>query len=134
MNGINRRGQKVRCIAGFYIETCNGDVLPPACPLTPQVGETYTVDGFLLTGIVVDRGTVTKHGPGIVLREINSPTCDCCSNLMGWPIVAFRPLDERKTDISTLVEAGNRTDLLTPDDKLAEFMRPFEAKPTKVEQ
>lgn len=125
MNPINRVGQKVECIAGFTIETCDGDVFGPGAKPnhTPQVGQTYTVDGFLATGHVIDLGILTRHGPGIVLREIAAPTCDCCSKKMGWPIIAFRPLLDRETDISALVEAGKRTDLLTRADDELEIIR-----------
>src|SRR5882672_1074296 len=104
MNGINRRGQKVECIAIFEVVTHLDTPM-----VIPDVGVEYTVSDFLLSGKVVSE-TPGEHlgdaAPGIALIEIPIPRCICCGQTMGWPIMGFRPLvaDESKTDISALVD------------------------------
>lgn len=88
MNPINRIGQKVRCVGDERVW------LTMVCPSLkdyPRKGEVYTVTGF-----------ESYHGlAGIHLREVAPLECDC-KRISGvpWLISAFRPLDERQTDIS----------------------------------
>lgn len=90
MNPINRIGQKVCCVGDervWFAFVC------PSLKVYPKKGEVYTVAGF-----------ETYAGlPGIHLREIGGIEC-ACNGLSGvpWLISAFRPLDERRTDISEL--------------------------------
>lgn len=105
MTGINRRGQKVRCEYGIAVFT--DDMLPVKADV-PKRGETYTVEDFKPTGRLLNG---EEHGPGITLVEVSTAICGCCDQPMGWPIRAFRPIveDERKTDISALVELTTKT-------------------------
>jgi hypothetical protein len=74
----------------------------------PQLDEVYTVADFIdnaglmreIEGIDLD---VTM---GLELMEIPCPKGRV--RKVGWPIICFRPVDERKTDISTLVPAPVR--------------------------
>lgn len=103
MNPINRRGQKVVCVIAFEYEICGS---------TPEVsslslGEVYTVDDFLdLSHALVE----ARLWPGITLVEYPGLRIKLASTgvwePMGWPLVAFRPVDERETDISDLVRLG----------------------------
>jgi len=70
-------GQKVECIYKFRRQTYNG-VAPP------KVGQIYTV-------VDVTQGATQ---PGLVLAEIYH------HNPLGWAARRFRPIIERKTDIS----------------------------------
>jgi hypothetical protein len=90
MNPINRIGQKVRCVGDervWLLFVC------PTLKVFPRNGVTYTVAGF------------EEHQglPCIHLREIAGLEC-ACKSLSGvpWLIAAFRPLDERETDIGEL--------------------------------
>ncbi len=102
MNGINRRGQKVICVASFSIHGLFGEVVPHQ---TPQPDHVYTVADFIdCIGASVEGqygrmpGIDLVEVPVIILRGTNKPS--------GWPLVGFRPADERKTDISDLVKAA----------------------------
>jgi len=110
MNGINRRGQKVVCIMTLVIEDCAGNL--PDLTL-PEEGEVYTVADFRDSGMVYEHQSIDGEGlPGIDLVEISSIRGTDFETkepvVLGWPIVAFEPLDERATDIKIF------TDLLEP--------------------
>jgi hypothetical protein len=66
----------------------------------PKRGEVYTVTGFADT---------VAGLPGSHLREVADLKCAChgISNVP-WLISAFRPLDERKTDIGALTSILDR--------------------------
>jgi hypothetical protein len=108
MNGINRRSQKVICIAEFdLIDAASGRLYSGP---TPQINEVYTVDAFVDSGPLVDTDGILTDGshdaPGITLVELKSPKTKSKyggRRPLGWPIVGFRPLLERGTDISALV-------------------------------
>ena len=90
MSDINRIDQKVICIQPkiFFWVMCLG----VDCPIEGQV---YSVAGFA--------DALTE--PGIHLREIAGFTCACRDITNGaWPMRAFRPVDQRKTDISDLAK------------------------------
>lgn len=91
MNPINRIGQKVVCTGDERIWLF---FICPTLKDYPKRGEVYTVAGF---------ETTYAGLPGIHLREVADLEC-ACSGITGapWLITAFRPLDERKTDISEL--------------------------------
>lgn len=97
MNPINRVGQKVRCVGDervWLIFVC------PSLKQYPKQGEVYTVSGF-----------ETYAGlPAIHLREIGDLEC-ACLRVSGapWLLSAFKPLDERKTDIGELQSLLNPT-------------------------
>jgi hypothetical protein len=96
MNAINRIGQKVICVGPEMIwrSVC------PTLEVLPVRGQVYTVTGFEeVDGL-----------PAIHLREIEGFSCECggFSNAP-WLISAFRPVDERKTDISAFTELLNTT-------------------------
>jgi len=102
MNGINRRGQKVVCVAEIELVLLSGRTYPGPMP---QVDETYTVVDFAHSGCVRGIGIEAEAlAPGIVLREIPSPRSTADHRLFGFPIIAFRPLDERETDIGDLLK------------------------------
>ncbi len=94
MNGINRRGQRVECIC-----TVTGHVggVEGTFPGWPKAGQFYIVDDFIHSK--TERGRtpgITLLGVKVIRRvEDYSP--------VGWPIECFRPVNERKTDISALV-------------------------------
>lgn len=113
MNPINRRGQKVRCIADFELELANGELYRGP---VPKCGETYTVQDFVdNSGIAVaDDGDTEDIGPAIVLFEIGSPFLRVSRRVIGWPICVFRPVDERETDISALIGLGR--EVRQPED------------------
>ena len=98
MNPINRIGQKVICVGDervWFVYVC------PTIVDFPKRGEVYTVAGFANVG--------DSTLPGIHLREV--PPLECaCKSIVGaaWLLSAFRPVDERKTDISEF------NSLLTP--------------------
>ena len=97
MNAIIRIGQKVICVVPDRFWT---QQVCPSLKVIPRHGEVYTVTGF-----------EDLHGvPCIHLREIAGLSCECggISNAP-WLIQAFRPVDERKTDISVLTEILNKT-------------------------
>jgi hypothetical protein len=88
MNAINRIGQKVVCVAENAIWSYVCETLR----VHPMKGSVYTVTGF---------ATIISDIPGIHLRELGGFTCSCSgADNQAWPISAFRPLDQRKTDIS----------------------------------
>lgn len=90
MNAINRVGQKVKCIGDERIWLL---LVCPTLKVFPRLGETYTVAGF----------EHYQAFPAIHLREIAGLSC-ACLRISGvpWLISAFKPLDERETDISEL--------------------------------
>jgi hypothetical protein len=102
MSGINRRGQKVACIAHMNVWIGRtAATLAPYEGTVPKVDEVYTVDGFIESGFLLGSptpGTV----PGIALVEIVCPLTDPGMKPMGWPMAGFAPVDERETDISEL--------------------------------
>lgn len=110
MNGINRRDQKVVCVMQIDVEDGKGHIFPGPYP---EVDKVYTVEDFVDSGMV--RETGEDMVPGITLRELASirgrRVGDGERRVMGWPIIAFRPLDERKTDIGDLVRAGQKVGL-----------------------
>ena len=91
MLGIDRAGMKVECI-----EDCDAwAAFCCAVSRWPRVGGVYVVSAFGdIEGI-----------PGIYLHELSSITCQChgLSNAP-WPLEIFRPLDQRRTDISALTK------------------------------
>lgn len=77
MSGINRVGQKVRCIEpNFKYLWC-----PNISPL-PKMNGIYTVGGF----------EDYANWPGIHLNEFTNTNCDCIGKRMSWPIKCFVPL------------------------------------------
>jgi hypothetical protein len=97
MNPINRIGQKVICVVPDRFWT---QQVCPSLKVTPRKGEVYTVTGFEdLNGV-----------PCIHLREIAGLSCECGGiNNAPWLIAAFRPVNERKTDISVFTEIMHKT-------------------------
>jgi hypothetical protein len=88
MNAINRIGQKVICVA----ENAIWQYLCETIRTHPIKGSIYTVTGF---------APIMGDVPGIHLRELDGFSCTCSGVAnAAWPISAFRPLDQRKTDIS----------------------------------
>ena len=102
MNAINRIGQKVICVIRMVAQYEDGVCSSEG---VPQVNCAYTVSGFVSAPTQLAPGIV-MHSPGITLTEVDSPECSCCGARMGWPIQAFRPVNERKTDIGDLVRLG----------------------------
>jgi hypothetical protein len=97
MNPINRVGQKVVCITPpmvwFYI--C------PSVRIYPRLSDVYTVAAF---------ETLDTDVPGIRLRELEGFTCECGGfKDAPWPITGFKPVDERKTDISVFTQILDKT-------------------------
>lgn len=80
--GINRVGQRVRCIMPVAYTTDSGQRLWPGV----VVGTEYTVDSFL------ECQMTEPHSPGLELKEIATPTCACCGRVLSFPIFAFRPV------------------------------------------
>lgn len=91
-----RVGQKVVCIVSEWVVVERA--VPQLCfPPLPTRGNIYTVSGF---------APPIKHEPNecwIFLREL--------PNHISWAARAFRPIVERKTDISIF------TRMLTPNSK-----------------
>ena len=99
MNGINRRGQKVVCVAEVTVIVGDISALRKYDGPAPRREAVYTVDGFIESVLLAGPfGTV----PGIALMEIPCVLKPPGMQPMGWPIAAFRPLDQRETDISEL--------------------------------
>jgi hypothetical protein len=88
MNGINRQGQRIRCIQSVSWGTSTGVRGSPG----PHEGGEYTVESFIP---VVINGA---EYPACTLKEIVTPTCSCCEAVLGWPLACFRPIvdDEAK--------------------------------------
>lgn len=94
---INRVGQKVACV--WPAETWRAGC--PAIRQYPVYIEVYTVAAFA--------ETAGRPLPGIHLVELPGFQCACKRIApSAWPLSAFRPADERQTDISAL------EDLLKP--------------------
>jgi hypothetical protein len=92
---INRIGQKVACTWPAFAWKL-GCLSIARYPVENQA---YTVAAF----------ADTFGKPGIHLSEVPGFECACKGiGLSAWPLAAFRPVDERETDISAL------KDLLTP--------------------
>ena len=94
---INRIGQKVVCVwpAHAFKAACY------AIQQFPVEKEAYTVSAFA--------DTAGHPLPGIHLAELPGFACACKRVASSsWPLIAFRPADERQTDISAL------KDLLKP--------------------
>lgn len=109
MNGINRRSQKIVCVIEMDFLDPGGRLWPG---IYPKLDEVYTVADFIdNTGLMRGAGIeadlcdidVTM---GLELMEIPCPTGP--TRKLGWPIICFRPADERETDISTLMPAPVR--------------------------
>lgn len=103
MNAINRREQKVVCVATINVWIGNTvETLQLYDGPTPEPERVYTVDGFIESGFILD---APRSGslPGIALVEIPCSLTSATMEPLGWPIAAFRPLDERATDISALL-------------------------------
>jgi hypothetical protein len=124
MNPINRVGQKVRCVGDERVW------LFMVCPVLksyPKRGEIYTVAGF---------GDVAGTGrPGIHLREIADLECACKQTSgVPWLLSAFRPLDERKTDIGEFQALLKKTETVHAElskdvrDYIARLVADFERK------
>lgn len=111
MHGINRRGQKIVCIASV-------EVICAICGLArvPEENGVYTVRDF---GEFDTRGLggMTKTEvciPGVFLDEVpDIASCPCVAPEMAvpmkplpWPLVLFKPVFEGKTDISEIVRNG----------------------------
>jgi hypothetical protein len=96
MNAINRVSQKVVCIRdlrGMAMRACHN------ITWGPEENKVYTVAGF----------EDWDGTPCIHLIEVPGLRCECATIVdKPWPISCFRPVDERKTDISQFRE------LLTP--------------------
>jgi hypothetical protein len=98
MNAINRIGQRVVCISGWNVGCSQ-------ITRVPEINKEYTVDGF----------GDTEHGtPGLYLREI-TVHCKCRNKILTWDIAGFRPVDERKTDISQFTELLDATPVKVPE-------------------
>lgn len=102
MNGIDRRSQRVICVCKLTVCLEDGGTLSND-PRVPQKWAVYTVDDFVPAIFVP--GFIGPQ-PGITLREVQTPVCCVTEAPSGWPIIAFRPVDERKTGIGELVRAG----------------------------
>lgn len=88
MNGIDRIGQKVVCVVPVEFWLLGICISMPAFP---RQDRTYTVAGF----------EDSSGHPGIHLQEIAGIDCPCRKlTNTAWPLSAFRPVNERKTDIS----------------------------------
>lgn len=109
MNAINRLGQKVVCIAEIDVVTQSGARYPGPVPVLDEV---YTVTGFGPTGMKAPPD-LPDADIGIILAEIPTirgrSSCDRTWRNLTWPLVIFRPVDERKTDISDLVRVAKET-------------------------
>lgn len=114
MNPINRVGQKVVCVTEFEIYDYLGNLF---CGPSPRIDGVYTVAGFLNNeGAAASLDLLDDIGPGIELREVPSVRGKGGTRSLGWPIIGFRPLLDRETDISALVEAGKSAHLLDMDE------------------
>lgn len=103
MNPINRRGQKVVCVVDFEFEMGDGSV--PKVQL-PNIDEVCTVADFVDLSFALED---PANWPGITLVEhpVRIKRKDTGTWApMGFPIIAFRPVDERQTDISELLPLG----------------------------
>lgn len=85
-------GQRVVCI--------NSDPRPGGKPTHLHRGRTYTVASIILE---------CWDGPGITLAELAIPY----RGKLGWLAERFRPLQERKTNISVFTEILNKQPSLT---------------------
>lgn len=90
--GINRRGQRIRCVLTMTMISDNGGASHPG----PIAGTEYTVDSF------APFKAAQGEYPGLTLIEIESAKCACCGDLLAWPCFAFRPIVAGGTDISAL--------------------------------
>lgn len=93
MNGINRRGQKVRCITEIEFVRPNGEAIEAPAP---TLNEVYTVKDFVNLEPFFSEPDL--H-PGITLFDFPTFTAKFKDGRRikgGWPIVAFRPLIEDK--------------------------------------
>ena len=111
MHAINRRGQKVVCIADIQVICA---VCGPA--KVPEKNGVYTVTDF---GNFDTRGLPKMTAkeiciPGIHLAEVpDIASCPCDAPGMvtpmvplPWPLMLFKPVFEGKTDISEIVRNG----------------------------
>jgi hypothetical protein len=107
MSSINRVGQKVVCTVGewkAWVVVCSSTM-----ESRPREGEVYTVTGF---------ADDSRGCPAIHLLELRGYDCACrdASN-EPWDIRAFRPADERKTDISEFESILKKGTVRLPDDQ-----------------
>lgn len=79
-------GQKVVCVSGPLIKVLDGRPLP-------TVGDVYTIRA-------IKRGFHRDFGRSVLLNEIVSPTHPEDGQELGFFAIRFRPVIERKTDIS----------------------------------
>ena len=90
------KGQKVVCKdeGGEWIKA---DVLPPCNqPVAfPEPGQIYTIRDFMVSP--------RERWVGLLLVELNNK-CSSCGDEPSFDHYGFRPLDERKTDISVFEE------------------------------
>lgn len=97
MNGINRVGQKVRCIeSDFEYEWC------PNMEAYPKLDKVYTVGGF---------EDVCQDIPGIHLNELVNTICKCSKKRLAWPIKAFRPIIEdgaKSKCVTAIIDKANK--------------------------
>ena len=101
MNPINRVGQKVVCVMPANVWLLGVCISLTDYPVKDRV---YTVSGF---------ENSLSH-PGIHLTELSGITCPCKGlKDLAWPISAFRPVDERKTDISQFTKLTKPNDVTT---------------------
>jgi hypothetical protein len=112
---IDRVGQKVVCVVEFDIFLLDGSRYGPV-PVKDQV---YTVAAFGEFPFSFDQAR--KGMPGISLVEVPDIQAPRSGSEAPWPMIAFRPVDERKTDISEIVR--NALDVKAPTrvDELAEL-------------
>lgn len=91
-------GQKVVCIGDCTSEPVQGEVLV-------RKGEVYTVRGIVHFN--------NLDGPGLYLHEIRNPVIDTTDGRVerAFGIEGFRPVVERKTDISVFTEMLNNVPL-----------------------
>ena len=97
MNAINRCGQRVVCIQDHAVWA---NFCCDAITRWPIYDQIYTVTGF----------SEIEGNPGIFLRELPRVNCACVGlSNAPWPLVIFRAIDERRTDISEFTKLLDQT-------------------------
>jgi len=90
-------GQKVVCVNDVWVRIWD-DV---ECPLVK--GEVYTIAGFSAPDKSIGPDRIIRMISGVILQEVSNPTAkrgeDC-----GFCPTRFRPLVEKKTDITVFTE------------------------------
>lgn len=107
MSGINRRGQKVVCVVEVEYESQRtGHCYRGG----PRLNEVYTVTDFLGPRPTLRAEQMDVDGVEFIdLLEVRSLYLEIPGQPripIGWPVICFRPVDERRTDISDLVALG----------------------------